>query len=272
MGARAGAVGDHGCAVADRLIPSLRRCLPRRVRAGRRYTGYRAWRGPYMYPSLLPAFPDYGIKGHEVSTHGALSILERVPGDTCSWWVTRVVEKGGTGRSWRPGPALAVSAGACTSPGNWWTCTSLVSWPGLDVAVNPVDRRIGLLHHGRGAAHGQRRRASGNVKLASPAPCSTARQACSVPLGDPAALAAAVTELLADPARRADMGKRGRWATACDVSISPRQLPSSTSSTSTPHPALPEPARRQSDSHAGQPGSPPSASRSAGNHHDRRRG
>jgi glycosyltransferase involved in cell wall biosynthesis len=204
MGAREVAVGYYGCDV-HRLDP------------GQSGAGFRGEFGlaadtptiglvGYMYPSRLPAFPDYGIKGHEVFIAAAPSILDRVPGAHLFVVGDELAGKGRY-RHELEARARALGLGERMHFTGWRADIPSVL-AGLDVAVNPsigesaCYTMVEALLMGKGVV-------ASNVG-GLPDTVRHGETGLLVPPGDPAALAVAVTELLADPARRTDLGKQGR--------------------------------------------------------------
>lgn len=204
MGAREIAVGYYGCDV-HRLDPG---------HSGAAFRGEFGLAADtptiglvgYMYPNRLPAFPDYGIKGHEVFIDAAPSILERVPG---AHLFVVGDELAGTGqyRHELAARASALGLGGRMHFTGWRSDISSVL-AGLDVAVNPSIAEsacytmVEALLMGKGVV-------ASNVG-GLPDTVRDGETGLLVPPGDPAALAMAVTELLADPVRRTGMGKQGR--------------------------------------------------------------
>ncbi len=204
MGARSVAVSYYGCDV-HRIDP----CLP--GEAFRKEFGL-AGDTPavglvaYMYPYPLRAFQQVGVKGHEVFLDAAPLILARVP-DARLFVVGD--ELAGTGAYRR---SLEGRAAALGLRGRVWFTgyrSDIASvMAGLDVVVNPSMAEsacytmVEALLMRRGVV-------ASNVG-GLPDTVQHGETGLLVPPGDPAALAAAVVELLADPVRRQAMGRLGR--------------------------------------------------------------
>jgi glycosyltransferase involved in cell wall biosynthesis len=204
MGAREIAVGYYGCDV-HRLDPGQSSAALRAEFGLAADTPTIGLVG-YMYPSRLPTFPDYGIKGHEVFIDAAPPILERVPG---AHLFVVGDELSGTGRYRHELEARATALGLSGRMHfTGWRSDIPSVLAGLDVAVNPsigesaCYTMVEALLMGKGVV-------ASNVG-GLPDTVRDGETGLLVPPGDPAALARAVTELVADPARRADMGNKGR--------------------------------------------------------------
>ena len=160
----------------------------------------------HMYPTRLRAFRETGVKGHEVFLDAAPLILERVP-DARLFVVGEELVGNGTyrrtpgGQGRRPGVSRSVHF-----IGHRSDIASVLA--GLDVVVNPSIEEsasyamVEALLMGKGVV------ASDVGGL--PDTVQDGKTGLLVPPADPAALAGAVTELLADPFRRHEMGRRGR--------------------------------------------------------------
>ncbi len=204
MGARSVAVGYYGCDV-HHLDPSRSGAAFRREFGLADHTPTVGLVG-YMYPSRLPAFPEIGIKGHEVFLDAAPLILEQMP-DAQLFVIGD--ELAGTGQYRRALEARAAALGVARDVHfTGWRSDIPVVLAGLDVAVNPsigesaCYTMVEALLMCKGAV------ASDVGGL--PDTVQHGVTGLLIPPGDPAALAAAVTELLTDPVRRLGMGKRGR--------------------------------------------------------------
>ena len=204
MGARSVAVGYYGCDVYH-LDPSLSGAAFRREFGLADHIPTVGMVG-YMYPSRLPAFPEIGIKGHEVFLDAVPLILEQMPNAQLFVIGDELV---GTGLYRRELEARAAALGVARNVHFiGWRSDIPVVLAGLDVAVNPsigesaCYTMVEALLMCKGVV------ASDVGGL--PDTVQHGQTGLLVPPGDPAALAAAVLELLADPARRLDMGKQGR--------------------------------------------------------------
>lgn len=158
----------------------------------------------HMYRSGLRAFRETGVKGHEVFIDAAPLIRRQAPGA-----VLFVVGGELTGdRGYRRElEARAVALGADVRfTGHRSDIAEVLA--GLDVVVSPSIEEsacyavVEALLMGKGVV-------ASNVG-GLPDSVRHGRTGLLVPPGDPAALAAAVAALVADPARRAEMGRRGR--------------------------------------------------------------
>lgn len=204
MGARTVAVSYYGC--------DVHKFDPRTSGAG-----FRAEFGldagtptvgmvAHMYPTRLHAFQGTGVKGHEVFLDAAPLILAKVPGAQLFVIGDELV---GNGDYRRRLEARAASLGLGRSvrfTGHRSDIASVLA--GLDVAVNPSIEEsasytmVEALLMERGVV------ASDVGGL--PDTVQHGKTGLLVPPADHAALAVAVTELLADPRRRHEMGRRGR--------------------------------------------------------------
>ena len=159
-----------------------------------------------MYPSRLHGFGGIGIKGHEVLLRAAPQILRSTPG-TQLFVVGDEMSGSGEYRRGLEASAIALGlAGHVHFIGHRTDITSVLA--GLDVVVNPSMEEsacytmVEALLMERGVV-------ASNVG-GLPDTVQHGETGLLVPPGDPAALAAAVTELLADPGRRREMGRLGR--------------------------------------------------------------
>jgi glycosyltransferase involved in cell wall biosynthesis len=160
----------------------------------------------HMYQSRLPAFQDIGVKGHEVFLDAVPEILRQVPG--CQLFVigdSLVGSKGYRRRLEARADALGVSESVHFT-GHRADIGRVL--PGLDVVVSPSLEEsacytmVEALLMERGVV-------ASNVG-GLPDTVQHGETGLLIPPGDPAALATAVTELLADPGKRRKMGQRGR--------------------------------------------------------------
>ena len=159
-----------------------------------------------MYPSRLHGFGGIGIKGHEVLLRAAPQILRSTPG-TQLFVVGDEMSGSGEYRRGLEASAIALGlAGHVHFIGHRTDITSVLA--GLDVVVNPSMEEsacytmVEALLMERGVV-------ASNVG-GLPDTVQHGETGLLVPPGDPAALAAAVTELLADPGKRREMGRLGR--------------------------------------------------------------
>jgi len=160
----------------------------------------------HMYSSRLHDFQGMGIKGHEVFLAAAPLILKKVPGAHL-FIVGDEIAGDGDYRRGLESRAIALGvAGRVHFTGHRTDIASVLA--GLDVAVNPSLEEsacytmVEALLMERGVV-------ASNVG-GLPDTVQHGETGLLVPPGDPAVLAAAVTELLADPRRRREMGRRGR--------------------------------------------------------------
>ena len=204
MGARKVAVSYYGCNV-HRLNPRIPGTACRRE-FGLADETPTVGMVAHMYPSRLRAFQDTGVKGHEVFLDAAPLILQQAPG-------ARLFVVGdsllGLGDYRRRLEARAAALGVADSvhfTGHRSDIPSVLA--GLDVVVNPSLEEsacytmVEALLMERGVV------ASNTGGL--PDTVQHGETGLLVPPGQPTALATAVTDLLADPWKRREMGRRGR--------------------------------------------------------------
>jgi glycosyltransferase involved in cell wall biosynthesis len=204
LGARSVTVGYYGCDV-HRLDP-LTSGAAFRAEFGLPAAAPTVGMVAHMYPSRLHRFQDMGIKGHEVFLAAAPLILRRLP-DAHLFIVGDELAGDGSYRRQLEARAIALGlAGHVHFTGHRADIAAVLA--GLDVVVNPSLEEsacytmVEALLMERGVV-------ASNVG-GLPDTVQHRETGLLVPPGDPAALAAAVTELLADPARRHEMGRRGR--------------------------------------------------------------
>ena len=160
----------------------------------------------HMYSSRLHDFQGMGIKGHEVFLEAAPLILQKVPGAHL-FVVGDELAGNGDYRRGLESRAIALGlAGHVHFTGHRADIASVLA--GLDVVVNPSLEEsacytmVEALLMERGVV-------ASNVG-GLPDTVQHGETGLLVPPGDPAALATAVAELLADPRTRREMGRRGR--------------------------------------------------------------
>jgi glycosyltransferase involved in cell wall biosynthesis len=159
-----------------------------------------------MYPTRLRAFRDIGVKGHEVFLEAAPLILQQVP-DAQIFVVGDEFMGDGTYRRSLEDRAAALGVqGRVHFTGHRTDIPSVLA--GLDVVACPslVESAsyalVEALLMGKGVV------ASDVGGL--PDSVRHGETGLLVPPADPAALASAVTDLLAAPVWRAELGRRGR--------------------------------------------------------------
>jgi glycosyltransferase involved in cell wall biosynthesis len=204
MGARSVAVSYYGCDV-HRFDPSTPGTAFRRefgLAADTPTVGMVA----RIQPIRLPAFEEIGVKGHEVFLDAAPLILKRVPGARLFVVGDSLLGAGEYRAELEArAAALGVSQSVCFTGYRSDIATVLA---GLDVVVNPSLEEsacytmVEALLMRKGVV-------ASNVG-GLPDTVQHGETGLLVPPGDPAALAAAVTELLTDPLRSQEMGRRGR--------------------------------------------------------------
>jgi len=204
LGARSVAVSYYGCDVR-RLDPLTSGAAFRRE-FGLTSAAPTVGMVAHMYSSRLHDFHDVGIKGHEVFLDAAPLILQKAPG---AHLFVVGDELAGDGDYRRGLEARAVArglAGQVHFTGHRTDIASVLA--GLDVVVNPSLEEsacytmVEALLMKRGVV-------ASNVG-GLPDTVQHGETGLLVPPGDPAALATAVTELLANPRSRREMGRRGR--------------------------------------------------------------
>ena len=202
MGARSVAVSYYGCDVGA-IDPSTSGAAFRRefgLAEGTPAIGMIA----HMYRSRLRAFRDVGVKGHEVFIDAAPLIQAQVPGAAIFVVGDELAGDRGYRRDLQ---ARAAARGAeVRFTGHRPDIAAVLA--GLDVVVTPSMEEsacyaaVEALLMGKGVV-------ASNVG-GLPDTVRHGQTGLLVPPGDPAALAAAVATLIADPAMRQEMGRRGR--------------------------------------------------------------
>jgi glycosyltransferase involved in cell wall biosynthesis len=202
MGARSVAVSYYGCDV-HAIDPSTSGAAFRRefgLAEGTPAIGMIA----HMYRSRLRAFRDVGVKGHEVFIDAAPLIQAQVPGAAIFVVGDELAGDRGYRRDLQ---ARAAARGAeVRFTGHRPDIAAVLA--GLDVVVTPSIEEsacyaaVEALLMGKGVV-------ASNVG-GLPDTVRHGQTGLLVPPGDPAALAAAVATLIADPAMRQEMGRRGR--------------------------------------------------------------
>ena len=204
MGARAVAVSYYGCDV-HKFDPLTSGAEFRRefgLAADTPTVGMVA----HMYPTGMRAFQAVGVKGHEVFLDAVPLILQRVP-DARLFVVGD--EFAGNGEYRRRLEARAAALGLNRSvhfAGHRSDIASVMA--GLDVVVNPSiqDSACGTMIEALLMRKGVVASNVGGL----PDTVQDGETGLLIPPADPAALAAAVTKLLTDPALRLEMGTQGR--------------------------------------------------------------
>jgi glycosyltransferase involved in cell wall biosynthesis len=160
----------------------------------------------HMYSSRLHDLKDMGIKGHEVFLDAAPLILQEVPGAHLFVVGDELAGDGRYRRSLKSRATARGLGGQVHFTGHRTDIASVLA--GLDVVVNPSLEEsacytmVEALLMRKGVV-------ASNVG-GLPDTVQHGETGLLVPPSDPAALAAAVAELLADPAKRREMGRRGR--------------------------------------------------------------
>jgi glycosyltransferase involved in cell wall biosynthesis len=204
MGARRVAVGYYGCDV-HRIDP---------------LTSGAAFRGEFglaadtptvgmvahMYPTRLRAFQAAGVKGHEVFLDAAPLILERLPQARLFVVGDELVGDGSYRRRLEVRAAALGVSRAVHFTGYRPDVASVLA--GLDVVVSPSIEESACYTMVEALLMEKGVVASDVGGL--PDTVQHGKTGMLVPPADPAALARAVTELLADPGQRQEMGRRGR--------------------------------------------------------------
>ena len=204
MGARSVAVGYYGCDVG-KLDPETSGHNFRRE-FGLADATPTIGMVAHMYPTRLRAFRGTGVKGHEVFIDATPLILQRSPGARLFIVGGELAGNGGYKRELEARAAGLGLAGRVHFTGHRTDIGSVLA--GLDVVVNPSMEEsasyamVEALLMEKGVV-------ASNVG-GLPDTVRHGETGLLVPPGDPAALAAAVTELLADPGRRHALGRRGR--------------------------------------------------------------
>jgi glycosyltransferase involved in cell wall biosynthesis len=160
----------------------------------------------HMYPSRLRAFSGVGVKGHEVFLDAVSLILARLPGAQMFVVGDELTGDGAYRRALEARAATLGVAGSVHFTGHRSDIARVLA--GLDVVVNASIEEsacyavVEALLMEKGVV-------ASNVG-GLPDTVQDGTSGLLVPPGDPLALADAVTELLIDPRRRHEMGRRGR--------------------------------------------------------------
>jgi glycosyltransferase involved in cell wall biosynthesis len=204
LGARSVAVSYYGCDV-HRLDP-LTSGAAFRGEFGLTSATPTVGMVAHMYSSRLHGFPDMGIKGHEVFLAASPLILRKVP--SAHLFIVGD-ELAGDGEYRRGLEARATALGLAGNVHFTGHRTDIAAvLAGLDVVVNPSLEEsacytmVEALLMERGVV-------ASNVG-GLPDTVQHGETGLLTPPGDPAALATAVTKLLANPGQRQEMGHRGR--------------------------------------------------------------
>jgi len=204
MGARSVAVSYYGCDV-HRIDPCTSGAAFRKE-FGLADDTAAVGMVAYMYPSRLGAFRDVGVKGHEVFLDAAPMILRRVPDARLFVVGDELAGRGAYRRSLENRVAALGIGERVLFTGYRSDIASVMA--GLDVVVNPSIEEsacytmVEALLMGKGVV-------ASNVG-GLPDTVQHGATGLLIPPGDPAALAGAVVELLADPVLRQEMGRLGR--------------------------------------------------------------
>ena len=204
MGARSVAVSYYGCDV-------------RRIDPGASGAAFRREFGladdtptvgmvAYMYPNGLRAFRQVGVKGHEVFLDAAPLILRRVPDARLFVVGDELAGSGAYRRSLQARADALGLAGRVWFTGFRSDVTAVMA--GLDVVVNPSIEESAC--YTMVEALLMRKGVVASDVGGLPDTVQHRETGLLVPPGDPAALAGAVAELLADPQLRRRLGSRGR--------------------------------------------------------------
>ncbi len=160
----------------------------------------------HMYPTRLHAFRKVGVKGHEVFLDAAPLILERLPDARLFVVGDELI---GNGNYRRRLEARAAALGVSMSVHFTGYRSDIASvLAGLDVVVNPSIEESACFTMVEALLMEKGVVASDVGGL--PDTVQHGKTGLLVPPADPAALAGAVMELLADPVKRQEMGRRGR--------------------------------------------------------------
>ncbi|MFI5067972.1 MAG: glycosyltransferase family 4 protein, partial [Streptosporangiales bacterium] len=160
----------------------------------------------HMYPTRLHAFRDIGVKGHEVFLDAAPLLLRQAPAARLFVVGDEFSGDGSYRRALEARAAALGVAGRVVFTGHRADVAGVLA--GLDVVVCPSVSEsasyalVEALLMGKGVVAS----AVGGL----PDTVQHGETGLLVPPADPAALAAAMASLLADPGQRAAMGRRGR--------------------------------------------------------------
>jgi glycosyltransferase involved in cell wall biosynthesis len=204
MGARAVAVSYYGCDV-HRLDPDTPGTAFRRE-FGLADDTPTVGMVARIQPSRMRAFREIGIKGHEVFLDAAPLILNQVPRAQLFVIGDSLIGDAGYRNDLEARAAALKVADSVHFTG--WRSDIASVLAGLDVAVNPSieESACGTMVEALLMKKGVVASNVGGL----PDTIQHGKTGLLVPPADPAALAAAVTELLTDPAQRLEMGSRGR--------------------------------------------------------------
>jgi glycosyltransferase involved in cell wall biosynthesis len=204
MGARSVAVSYYGCDV-HRIDPLTSGSEFRRE-FGLAQSTPAVGMVAHMYPTRLRAFREIGVKGHEVFLAAIPMIARRVPG--AQFFVVGD-ELVGTGQYRRALEATAAGLQASAQvhfTGNRTDIAGVLA--GLDVVICPSIEESAS--YAMVEALLMRKGVVASNVGGLPDTVLPGETGLLVPPGDPAALAGAVADLLTDPARRQELGNRGR--------------------------------------------------------------
>lgn len=204
LGARSVAVGYYGCDV-HRLDP-LTSGAAFRGEFGLTSATPTVGMVAHMYSSRLHDFQDMGIKGHEVFLDAAPLILQKAPGAHLFVIGDQILGDGEYRRGLESRATALGLAGHVHFTGHRTDIASVLA--GLDVVVNPSLEESAC--YTMVEALLMRRGVVASDVGGLPDTVQHDETGLLVPPGDPAALATAVKQLLADPRRRREMGRRGR--------------------------------------------------------------
>jgi len=204
MGARAVALSYYGCDV-HRIDP-LTSGVAFRSEFGLAGDTPTVGMVAHMYPTRLHAFQKAGVKGHEVFLDAAPLILERLPDARLFVVGDELVGNGDYRRRLEARSAALGVDDSVHFTGYRSDVASVLA--GLDVVVNPSIEESACFTMVEALLMAKGVVASDVGGL--PDTVQDGKTGLLVPPANPAALADAVTELLADPARRLEMGRRGR--------------------------------------------------------------
>jgi glycosyltransferase involved in cell wall biosynthesis len=160
----------------------------------------------YMYPPRFRAFQTISVKGHEVFLDSAALLLKRIPDIQVFVIGDEHLTAGGYRRRLEARSAELGINGNVHFTGHRSDVARVLA--GLDVVVSPSieESACGAMVE---ALLMQRSVVASDVG-GLPDTVQNGVSGLLVPPGDPAALADAVAELIADPPRREEMGRRGR--------------------------------------------------------------
>jgi glycosyltransferase involved in cell wall biosynthesis len=204
MGARSVAVSYYGCDVG-RIDPLASGSQFRRE-FGLTDRTPTVGMVAHMYPTRLRAFREVGVKGHEVFLAAVPLILHQVPGAHFFVVGDELAGTGGYRRTLeamagtlRAGPRVHFT-GHRSDIAGVLAGLDVVACPSIEESASYAMVEALLMRKGVVASN-----VGGLPDTVLPG-----ETGLLVPPADPAALAAAVTELLGDPARRRELGSRGR--------------------------------------------------------------